>query len=167
MENLWGLLVPDPLTMCFVLYVAARSKPSLIGFRPEAPALNTQELDEYTKPVKDKFTLLHVTYVGSDQGCGCGFRYVPFGQDFEGCELIYSEGVETQNRTQHNHQQLRDYLLQEFKGESFVELYGCWSGEENEAASSNGEIPLDRLAEPTFSLRERGLYRIILNERKT
>jgi hypothetical protein len=72
-----------------------------------------------------------------------------------------SEGVETQKNTQHNHQQLRDYLLHEFKGEAFVELYGCWSGEEKEAASFKAEIQLDRLGDPTFCFRERGLYRVV------
>jgi hypothetical protein len=128
------------------------------------PALNTDDLDEFNEAVKDKFTQPHIAYVGSDQGCGCGFRYVPLSEQFEGCELIYSEGVETQSKTQQNHQQLHDYLLKQFKGEDFVELYGCWSVDEKEPASFRTEIALQRLIDPTFCFRERGLYRVLQKE---
>ena len=149
--------------MCFVLYAASRLKARLIPFNPQTRALNTALPQALKLVIRDKFTLPHVTYVGSDQGCGCGFRYVPKeSQDLEDPESIYSEGIERQNETQHNHQQLRDYLFREFKVESFVELYGCWDGDEKEAVKFQEEISLDRLAEPTFCFHERGFYRVIM-----
>jgi len=152
--------------MCFVLYVASRSKPPLIGFRPEAPALNTKELNEHTQSVRDKFTLPHVVYVGSDQGCGCGFRFL-LREQVADADLIFSDDVEADPSRQRNQQQLRDFLLEKFKDEPFVELFGCWSGDEAQPAEFNDEIPLQRIVDLRFSFRERGFYRISLTKNPT
>jgi hypothetical protein len=135
--------------MCFVLYVASRTKPKLIAWNKDAPSLCTQELGNHEKPVLKKFSLPIVTYVGSDQGCGCGFRHTDYEMDVSDAE----------EDTQHNHQALVRLLQEQFADESFVELYGCWSGDESLAVKINSELLLDQIGDRLFCFRERGFYR--------
>ena len=149
--------------MCFVLYAASRIDPPLIPWNEQLPELYTSELSDDCEVVRANFTLPHVFYIGSHDGCGCGFRYIPLEAILqEDAEAIYSEGVEHQKYTQPNHRKLFDYIEREFKNEPFLELYGCWSGEEAERSTTEAEVRLDRIADPGFCFRERGFYRVLL-----
>jgi hypothetical protein len=150
--------------MCFVLYVASRTKPKLIAWDKEAPGLCTQDgLDDSEMPVVEKFSLPIVTYVGSDQGCGCGFRNIPLHLlDNPDAEEMCGSGVEKQRSTQHNHQALVHFLREQFATENFIEIYGCLSGEVAKAVISNVEIPLEQITDRLFCFRERGFYRVMI-----
>jgi hypothetical protein len=51
-------------------------------------------------------------------------------------------------------------LLSQFSTEPFIELYGCWTGEEAEPAKLRINVPLSRLRDVTFCFRERGYYKV-------
>ena len=108
--------------MCFCLYLATSSDPPLID--NEGPVGNgkiaTRKLHEMRQEVRKKFTLAYVTAVGSDVGCGCGYRH----DEAE----IYDPGYDP-SKTQPNHTALRAYLTEHCRAEPFVELYGCWDGD--------------------------------------
>jgi hypothetical protein len=116
--------------MCFALFLGARVAP------PSIPCTGkygdghvyTKALTEYNSPVRAHFTLPHAVYVGSDQGCGCGFRN---SSGFEGWpdDCIICDPDEDPAATQPNHESLVNLLRQYFRGEPFVELYGCWEGD--------------------------------------
>jgi hypothetical protein len=90
--------------------------------------LHTQALRECDAPVRAQFTLPHVVYVGSDTGCGCNFRHASYQQGCWPEEQSIDE--EKAPVTQPNHESLVAFIRQHFTGEPFVELYGCWSGDE-------------------------------------
>jgi hypothetical protein len=143
--------------MCFVLFVGSRKKLPMIPWQEEARRLCTKELSEYDAVVVKHFTLPVVTYVGSDQGCGCGFRHKLLRADGRAFDEVY---VANNEGTQRNHAELAAFLREHLGGEPFVELYGCWSGNEKEVARFDDEIDADELEEPGFCFREQGYYRV-------
>lgn len=64
--------------MCFVLYIGADQKIPIIPWDEKERKLNTQEIGDYDRAVKNHLTRKNQKYVGSDQGCGCCFRFVTF-----------------------------------------------------------------------------------------
>ena len=92
-----------------------------------------------------------VTDAGSDVGCGCGFRHgeaASFGPD------------DDVSKTQPNHTGLVAYLAEHCGKEPFVELYGCWDGDEAQDVRDRREIELSELADRQFHFRLNGYCRI-------
>ncbi len=152
--------------MCFVLYVASKSKPVLIPWDDKAPSFNSEEISQTQKHALEKrFRNPSITYVGTDYGCGCNFRYIPLeatGQPL--ADEFYSRAVEAQEKTQPNHQNLQNYLRTQFSDEDFIELYGCWDGDEDLPEEFALEIPLEQVGDPGFCFKERGYYFIRVNK---
>jgi hypothetical protein len=148
--------------MCFVLYVGARVAPPIVAASGGMVKgrLHTRALRECDAPVRAHFTLPHVVYVGSDQGCGCGFRHVSFQQgcwpEEEWCDEAKAKA------TQPNHESLVAFLREHFGGEAFVELYGCWSGDEGRPEIERREVELAKLRSPGFHFHELGSCQVNL-----
>ena len=106
--------------MCFCLYLATSFEPPLIpdqGYQQGSGKINTSrwrlEQSEKGNAVRNKFTLPCVTDMGSDVGCGCGFRHgaaASFGPD------------DDVSKTQPNHLGLVSFLAEHCGKEPFVEL---------------------------------------------
>jgi hypothetical protein len=62
--------------MCFALFLGTRTPAPLIPFSRKRPAFFTELAAGERVPPPGALTLPHVTYVGSDEGCGCGFRNI-------------------------------------------------------------------------------------------
>jgi hypothetical protein len=108
-----------------VYYIGTENDVRLIEFDPTHPAFNVAELDEHSQIVKKHFTKPYVHYVGSRSGCGCGFRAQP--------SCWYDQKSEEFAETVKDHNALADYLEELLrKGETEIEWYGCWSGDEEE-----------------------------------
>jgi hypothetical protein len=58
-----------------IFYLASDVQLPRIDFIFESPAFNTKDIDDSKKDVKIHFSLKEILYVGSDEGCGCGFRH--------------------------------------------------------------------------------------------
>jgi len=59
-----------------------------------------------------------------------------------------------------DHQELHDLVVSLIDDDGYVELFGCWDGDEQDRAEHEEEIPASRLLDKGFWFRERGLYRI-------
>ncbi len=144
--------------MCFCLYLATSSEPPLIpsqGFQEGTGKSNTSrwrlERTEKGKALRDKFTLPCITDVGSDVGCGCGFR--------SNEAAVYSPDYDT-SKTQPNHAGLVAFLAEHCGKEPFVELYGCWDGDEAQDVHDRREIELAELVDEKFHFRMNGYCRV-------
>jgi hypothetical protein len=144
--------------MCFCLYLATSSEPPLIpgqGYQQGTGKINTSrwqlEKCEKGKALRNKFTLPCVTNVGSDVGCGCGFRSDDVG--------IYDPGYDP-SKTQPNHAGLVAFLAEHCGKEPFVELYGYWDGDEAHEVRDRREIELSELSDKLFYFRMNGYCRI-------
>ncbi len=138
--------------MCMVLYVAADKPLPLITWDENNPKFHVTELNEYSAGVRKQFSKPYVYYLGSDQGCGCGFSYGQFVNDDE--ELESRESV----------LRLSKYLSQAVALAGPLELYSCWSGDEEEPPEfqevvTSEEIP-DEIGGEAFSFQEREFIKI-------
>ncbi len=134
--------------MCFCLYLGSSSNPETVLFQAPSRGVWAGRLRKHDSPVRAKFTLPCVSFLGSDQGCGCGFRH----------ESTQDGMIQTQP----NHQSLVSFLKAHFPSDAFVELYSCMWGEFSQAIATWREIDLAQLAEPAFRFDSRALYRVRL-----
>ena len=146
--------------MCFVLYIATDLPVTSIAWDEHDRKLNTKDLTDHDAAVADHFHKPYRKYVGSDQGCGCGFRHVLF-QDGEWPEecMIASEDYTGEDQ-QPNHEQLHQLLGELLKSSKAVELYGCWDGDFHEPAAGHEVLPIERIFDHAFYFRERFAYTI-------
>ncbi len=67
--------------MCMTFYIASDTIVPRISMDLDLPSFNTRDLNESEEYVKVHFSLKNILYMGSDQGCGCGFRHELFEND--------------------------------------------------------------------------------------
>lgn len=146
--------------MCFVLYLGTDQPVGTIPWNDRNPKLNTQDLTELDAGVVRHFEAPHVKYLGSDQGCGCGFRHVSYQNGEWPGESMIGKEHDTGGEQQPNHEQLHAFLKELLEQSDRVELYGCWDGEIMEASAGVAELPLDRILDRDFYFRERHGYTI-------
>jgi hypothetical protein len=103
-----------------------------------------------------------VTYIGSDEGCGCGFRHALFDKG-QWLPVINDEGFD--NNLQ-NHRQLFDFINDNLSDQDIIEIYGCWDGDFSERQEYKEEILLKDLLDTEFHFRERGLYTVLIRKNK-
>lgn len=137
--------------MCFCVYLAASRELPLIPFQGPVGngKISTRPLHEQRQAVRQKFILLDVVAVGSDRGCGCGFRHDEAIVDFF-----------DPTDPQPNHEALVSYLREHCSVEPFVELYGCWDGDHAQDLQDRREIDLSELANPRFHFRMNGYCKV-------
>jgi len=155
--------------MCFVLYAASNLAMPEIAWNESSPAFHSTRIGLCESIVGKHFTKIQRCYIGSHQGCGCGFRHLTFQRDgWPEEELIgtdYFQSLQSdQSSYDANHQKLRDYVEPLLEHNATVELYGCWSGEEDSLPESRQDIRLSHLVSQEFYFRERGLYTVYTND---
>jgi len=108
--------------MCHALYIASDKPLTLIEWDEANPGFHVEELQEDEQVVRKQFTLPFVAYVGSFEGCSCGFVYddEPIGDD-EYEQLYDSQAREAVGR-------LRHYISNLLEDGS-VELFACCQGD--------------------------------------
>lgn len=134
--------------MCMVYFIGTDKDIPLIEFNSTEPAFHVIELSEQEQIVQEHFSKLRVHYIGSSQGCGCGFRAQP--------SCVYDPDSEEFSTTIKDHNALADYLDQLMVlGEKEIELYGCWSGDEKEKSESRRECSTSDIRQNAFQFNER------------
>ena len=144
--------------MCFALYMATDREVRGISWKEDQPALFILETGDNDRGVSKHFTKPFLRYVGSDQGCGCGFRHVMFQGGGWPEESIINPDESVDEDRQTNHRQLHEVLTSLPEDCRCVELYGCWEGDFDEACEGTAEIRVDDILEPAFHFRERFGY---------
>jgi len=151
--------------MCLVLYLGSDANLPLIA--PQDPleidytdplwpskvlAFSVQELAGDEKPVAAHFSCRLVRYVGSFEGCGCGFNAC---HRYEWEEPVVPDTRALAGRSSRG--LLRDYV----EKHQVRELYGCWSGDEALDSVECLDITSDQLTHWSFKIPERTLLRIM------
>jgi len=103
--------------MCLAVYVASSEALPLIAWNQHAPSFYVEEIKVDDEVVRRQFTLPHVYYVGSHEGCGCGF----FKEGRVGEEL---------DLAQEDYRRLAKYLREAQRREADLELFTCWEGDQ-------------------------------------
>jgi len=131
--------------MCFALYLAADNPLPLRAWDEHAPAfyVTTEDIHQRPIPILSK---PYVYYLGSHQGCGCGFRVAG----------IPPEWPEYAERMQ-NHEQLVEYLEAATK-HGPVELFMSWEGDEQLQPQDMGHIRVVDIKMQRVAFRDGQLF---------
>ena len=120
--------------------------------------LNTENIVDEEMNLRNVLSLTNIKYIGSDQGCGCGFRHALLdGNDW--FNVIDDEGTDFDNS---NHQNLVDFIIENNTGEKMIEILSCWEGDHNEPIMFHETIKIYDLLNSDFYFKERGLYKVEL-----
>ncbi len=113
-----------------------------------APAFHVADLDgPESEHVKKKLPHRRLVYLGSHEGCGCGFR------NYRDGYLMAGDAEEKDVLA--DHEALAAYLSALSPSASPIQIFGCWSGDESDPVEHFRDIsPLDVL-DPKFGFRER------------
>ncbi|MFJ2810298.1 hypothetical protein [Kitasatospora sp. NPDC087271] len=116
-------------------------------------------------PVRARFTSPHVTYVGSHEGCGCGFNSSRF--EWEGFTdtadaMALVDAMRDEEReeflAQKHSREFLAALVSAALPHGRVDIYMCWAGDEDEPPDRVESIETRRLTERLTPLQERVKY---------
>jgi hypothetical protein len=103
-----------------MLYIGSDDALPLVPWDKAAPGFHVAELSPDLNDVRHQFSVAHVYYSGSHDGCGCGFQLGEY-PDFEDDDAPAKR--ESLRR-------LAEYLDQQLAAGRKLELFACWAGGE-------------------------------------
>lgn len=134
--------------MCLALYIASDLKIPITAYNDRIPRFYVSELGNNDFLVKKQFCLSHVSYVGSNEGCGCGF----FKDGLDGEELELA--LENYYSLAHCVSALK------LKGGK-VALFACWEGDQGTIPKTKEKLSVYELTSKEFEFKERAYYDIV------
>lgn len=150
--------------MCLVLYIGSDADCPLLEPQdfsvidhndPSWPSkvvpFSVQKLAGDERAAAKHFDTKIVRYVGSFEGCGCGFNasYAPEWDDPAVEDDHFQAGKESRRL-------LREYVEQH----QIRQIYACWSGDESLESELQFDIMSDQITNQNFQIPERVLLRI-------
>jgi hypothetical protein len=143
--------------MCFTLYLATNKPMPTISFDANNPSFNTSEIEVIDQALRNIFTKPYLKNLGSNEGCGCGFRQ-SFPNNGSWIPVI-NENEEILNNK--DHQSLVDYILQNNQKEKSVEILACWNDNYQAPIEFRDTIKLIEILDMDFYFKENGLYTLV------
>lgn len=135
--------------MCMVYYLGTDGDAPLTEpWCKESPAFHVTEIDgpEF-EHVKEKLPHRRLVYLGSHEGCGCGFRSYRDGYLMDG-------GADEKDVCA-DHEALCAYLSSLPPSDHPIQIFGCWSGDESVPVEHFRSIAIPDVLDPQFGFRER------------
>jgi hypothetical protein len=145
--------------MCMMVYIAAEAPLPLVHWDDQHPGFHVEELNDENpdeKNVRCQFTKPYIYYVGSFEGCGCGFNY--------GQVLNYEEDDKTERRR--SAEDLSNYLSVQISRWGPIELFACQVGDEGAPPVCRGTITPDDIGGERFWFEEKHFLLIVPNFQK-
>lgn len=135
-----------------VFYVGSDQPLPRIPWNEAAPAFCVTDVPGTDAAVLRHFSKQHVCYVGSHEGCGCGFQSSEFVEYDEPEDLA----VKRSQRAQ-----LARFLRDALDGSTTLELYSCWSGDEPKDFEHRDVVVPEDLLSAREHFRERELLTVV------
>ena len=132
--------------MCLVLYLGSNKQRPLIAWDDSTPRFHVRDDDDDAQKAANHLKKRKVYYVGSDAGCGCGFR--------QKCDQMSEDAEDSAAKTD-NQALLFDYISKCLDDEDSIELYSCWSGDEELPVEHERTIDVAELVNGDFWFAER------------
>src|SRR5579862_3212367 len=111
--------------MCMMIYVASDYALPTLAWDKDHPRFHVTGLTERDEPVRKHFSKPFVYYVGSHQGCGCGFQFVE--HDFLEHQYETKENVEADKveivAAHDSCRRLAEFLSVALQHQATVEMY--------------------------------------------
>ncbi len=150
--------------MCMMLYIASDKELPLIEWSDKSNnPICVTPLHESVKGVINQFTKKYVYYIGSYQGCGCGFQYDKKTLELDGFpEELANEIINEQSMREGSVKELFDYIKHNIKDAKEIELYSCWAGNEEGIPEQTTDIYLRNFSlGSSFRFEENQLIRVV------
>ncbi len=112
--------------MCMMVYIAADTSLPIIEWQYEKSVFSVTELLKGEECVRKQFTKSFVYYLGSYEGCGCGFSY---GDEYGDEPIEDEDDLKRDIAARESVRQLSEYLSYVVKS-GLIELYACWDGDQ-------------------------------------
>jgi hypothetical protein len=136
--------------MCLAVYIAHSSPLPSKSWNEKSPGIFIKELNANDRAIKDKFSLDYVYYLGSDEGCGCGFAYTE-----------RMAPAEDKARRAQNYRDLAKYLTENnIRGQ--LEFFACWEGDQEKGQVSVEQIEKVNLETPNIEFSEQKKFQLNL-----
>lgn len=129
--------------MCWALYLASDKELPTVPWDEVHPSFNTQALSDVEEPVRAQFSLPYVIYLGSHEGCGCGFK-----------DVDYDDPDESRKRKE-TVQSLSAYLSSALTQGAHLEMFLCWEGDQTHPPVAKKSITPTEFLAPEFPLAEK------------
>jgi len=140
--------------VCMAIYVASDHPLPTKAWDENQPGLFVVEVPDHDE-AREQFSRRHVYYVGSHQGCGCGFSY----GRLQGLEEDPGELAATRA----SRRGLSDLLTASLAHQVEVEVYACWNGDETIPPEHRGRVASPDSLRARSGIRERELL-IVRND---
>lgn len=140
------------------IYIATDDPLPTIPYDESNPKLNTENPAGNEMELRNVFSKPHIKYVGSNQGCGCGFRHALL--DNENWLKVLNE--EETGFDNNNHLDLVDLISKNSSSANSVEILSVWEGDHREAIKYRQTINLTEILDSDFYFKERGLYTVVV-----
>jgi hypothetical protein len=115
---------------------------------------------EDENPIKAHFHRPEVQFIGATSGCGCDFPWVMF-QNSAWPVAEETEKDEDQEASERFNREALVALLKAID-EEFIELYGVWANDYAIEPQIQETIPVEKILDSDFRLKERGFYEVKL-----
>lgn len=130
------------------------------NWNKDAPNIWVRTIVEGESPIQAHFHRPEVQFIGATSGCGCDFPWVMLQND--GWPLV--EEAERNKEQEASERFNREALVMLLKtiDEEFIELYGVWADHYAIEPKIRETIPVERILDSDFRLKERGFYEVKL-----
>lgn len=126
--------------MCLAAYLRSSCPIPEIKWNKNAPAFYIEAVEKSSR-VRRRFSVPYIYYIGSHEGCGCGFlKAGEVGTDLERC--------------QENYKALGQAIREHMRLGATIEVFSCWEGEQASEPKSYAIMNTTILESPTFELKE-------------
>ena len=133
--------------MCLAVYIASSIELSTSAWEKGAPGFYVEKVPPGDK-VRRQFSLPHVYYAGSHEGCGCGFLKEGHFED----ELKVRQA---------NYGPLAQCIrIAQARG-ARIELFSCWEGQQAVKPALSESRTVDDVETPAFQLQEGHFVNVI------
>lgn len=125
--------------MCLAVYISTDQHIQTIPWNNDVPSLfitDTNNRDHYK--VENQFTLAQVYYIGSHEGCGCGFIFNENDPEY------LEEKADLQLRID-SVSKLVSLIESVLSKSASVEIFACYEGSQSEKPNRIGEIEPEAL----------------------
>jgi hypothetical protein len=133
--------------MCLAVYIASSIELQPSSWSEAAPSFYLEPV-QATDPVCKKFSLAHVYYAGSHEGCGCGF---------------FKEGREEDedfNLRLDNYARLGRCVRETLANGGRCQIFACWEGEQSLPQESTAVLSLTQVEAIEFELTQQQLVNV-------
>lgn len=159
--------------MCLMVWVASARPLSAVALaNPQVPdpVSGYHRVEEVAADaaVRARFTLPHVSYVGSHEGCGCGYNsddltWQGFERVDEVTPLLDAMGADERAefaQEEGSRWRLRA-IVEGAMGGGDVEVFGCWDGDQVEEALREAPVEPSWFTEWLAPIEDRVRYRLV------